>query len=457
MLRYDWRDLRRQLRAVLRAEGQPVRLSRGSRWADAVFAVLVTAVVLLALRQGIVDGQYAFSDRPVPPVPPVAPGVPVPDPPVQQGLASLPFSDQLQDYAMGGLAGLALAARRRFPLATFWVVLVAIRADYFLPAVVTLLVCGVAICAATWHSRNPIPVLGSFTLASLLITSMFQNAVTAVPPTLILMLVLGLLVAATRLWRIRVAATRFRIAELQQEQAEATRRAVEEERSRIASELHDVVTHNVSVMVIQAGAARTVLDSAPELAKEAMLAVEAGGRAAMAELRHVMGLLAASGTGAGKDLRDGRPSADELVPQPGLGQLPDLVDRVRAAGIAVSVSVSLPPEPLLSGIDLTAYRVVQEALTNTIKHAVGASSSVTVGHDGGQLEIEVVDTGGTPGFQSLTGNSRGLLGLRERLAVYGGTLDAGRTISGGYRIKARIPLEHSVSSATGTTAATTTA
>lgn len=429
------RDLRRYLRTVLRPEGQPVQLPRWSLRADAVFAVLVTVLVLLSTRHSVIAWQGAVSAYPS------APTAPLPAPPVD--LTAVPVFPDWHHYLTGALAGLALAARRRFPLTTFWVVLIALRADYFLPAVVTLLISSIAICAAVLHSRNLIPVLGSFTLAALLTTTMFQNAESAVPPMLILMLVLGLIGGATRLWRVRVSATRLRIAEIQQAQEAAMRQAVEEERSRIAGELHDVVTHNVSVMVIQAGAARTVLDASPELAKEAMLAVEAGGRAAMAELRHVMGLLAASGTGPGKDLKDGRPSADELVPQPGLSQLPALVARVRATGIPVAVSVELPPEPLMSGIDLTAYRVVQEALTNTIKHAVGASSSVTVGHSGGLLDIEVVDTGGTPGFQSLTGNSRGLLGLRERLAVYGGTLDAGRTINGGFRVQARIPLEHS--------------
>ncbi|MFC1406752.1 MULTISPECIES: sensor histidine kinase [Streptacidiphilus] len=433
------RDLRRYLRTVLRPEGQAVRLPRWSRRADAVFAVLLTVLVLLSMRHAVITWQGPVTAYPFPPTAPV--------PPQPVDLTAVPLTPDWHHYLAGAVAALALAARRRYPLVAFWVVLIALRSDYFLPVVVTLLISGIAICAAVLHSRNQIPVLGSLLLAALLATTMFQNADTAVPPMLILMLVLGLIGGTARFWRARVAATQLRIAEIQQAQETAMRQAVEEERSRIAGELHDVVTHNVSVMVIQAGAARTVLDTSPEMAKEAMLAVEAGGRAAMAELRHVMGLLAASGTGGRpKDLRDGRPTAEELVPQPGLGQLTPLVDRVRAAGTPVSVSVSLPSEPLLSGIDLTAYRVVQEALTNTIKHAVGAASSVTIGHSAGVLEIEVVDTGGTPGFQSLTGNSRGLLGLRERLAVYGGTLDAGRTINGGFRVEARIPLEHTPSS-----------
>ncbi len=152
----------------------------------------------------------------------------------------------------------------------------------------------------------------------------------------------------------------------------------------------------------------------------------------MAELRHVMGLLA----GPGGERLDG--PVDGFEPQPGLDQLDALVERVRAAGVPVDVAVS-PPGPLPPGIDLAAYRVVQEALTNTIKHAPGAAASVKIGHGGDWLEIEVADTGGTRRAETRTGGGRGLLGLRERLAVYGGTLDAGRTAEGGFRIKARLP------------------
>jgi signal transduction histidine kinase len=154
----------------------------------------------------------------------------------------------------------------------------------------------------------------------------------------------------------------------------------------------------------------------------------------MAELRHVMGLLASTDTG----LPD--TPADGLEPQPGLGQLDALTERVRAAGTPVGVAVSLPPDPLPPGVELAAYRVVQEALTNTIKHAPGAEASVVIGYADGCLEIEVMDTGGTHGSAPAEdGNGRGLIGLRERLAVYGGELTAGPTLAGGYRIRARIP------------------
>ena len=175
------------------------------------------------------------------------------------------------------------------------------------------------------------------------------------------------------------------------------------------------------------------MDTAPAQSKQAMLAVEAGGRAAMAELRHVMGLL------AGPESARAASGADGLEPQPGLDQLDSLIKRVREAGIPVSVEASPPPGPLPPGVELAAYRVVQEALTNTIKHAAGAAASVTIGHNGDWLEIEVTDTGGRQATRAVDGQGRGLIGLRERLALYDGTLEAGPRSGGGYQIKARLP------------------
>ena len=169
-----------------------------------------------------------------------------------------------------------------------------------------------------------------------------------------------------RTWKRRADEGRARLSTLEREQAEALRRAAEHERARIARELHDVVTHNVSVMVIQAGAARKVMDATPDQAREALLAVEAGGRAAMTELRHVMGLLT-------MDDDDGRPA--DAGPDAAAG--PGPAARRWSAGSAtpglpVELTVAGPPRPLPPGVELTAYRVVQEALTNTVKHAAGA-------------------------------------------------------------------------------------
>jgi signal transduction histidine kinase len=177
------------------------------------------------------------------------------------------------------------------------------------------------------------------------------------------------------------------------------------------------------------------MEASPDQAREALLAVEASGRSAMTELRHVMGLLTMDGDGA--DHAD----AADLAPQPGLDGLDALVQRVRQTGVPVELTVTGQPGPLPSGIELTVYRLVQEALTNTVKHASGAAVRVGLDYHADHLEVEVTDTGGTSGAAAGTGTGRGLIGLRERLAVYGGTLQAGPRVTGGYRVRARIPVE----------------
>jgi signal transduction histidine kinase len=330
------------------------------------------------------------------------------------------------------LSALPLAVRRRYPLAAFAVLMTAVLAIGDDASWINVLTCVIAAYSAVMHSRHRTVATAAMVFAAVLAGFAFRETEPILPgwssPAVVL-LIAGVTAGLVRYWRRRLSADRERLAQFQRDQEQAMHRAVEEERARIAAELHDVVTHNVSVMVIQAGAARKVMDVAPQRSKEALLAVEAGGRAAMAELRHVMGLLAA-------------PDADQpdaLEPQPGLAQLDALIVRVRGAGTPVGVAVSLPPDPLPPGIDLTAYRVVQEALTNTIKHAPGAEASVVIGYAEEVLQIEVIDTGAVRDAPQPEGNGRGLIGLRERLAVYGGELTAGPTLAGGYRVKALLP------------------
>jgi signal transduction histidine kinase len=234
-------------------------------------------------------------------------------------------------------------------------------------------------------------------------------------------------------WRRRAGDSAERLRRAEAEHEDQTRRAVEAERARIASDLHDVVTHNVSVMVVQAGAARRVLDSSPDDAREALLAVEASGRTAMTELRHLLGLLAPSGGSGGDPV---------LVPQPGLGQVGSLVDRVRAAGLPVELMVT-GARPLPPGVGLAAYRVVQEALTNVLKHAGQARTAVSIEYRPRELLITVSDEGAPrdQGAYPAAAGGRGLIGLRERIAVYQGELDAGPRPGGGWRVVARIPLD----------------
>ena len=211
---------------------------------------------------------------------------------------------------------------------------------------------------------------------------------------------------------------------LEREQAAEQARAVAEEQARIARELHDVIAHNVSVMVVQAAAANDVFDSRPERAREALHAIEASGRSALAELRRLLGVVRGDGA--------------DYTPQPGLDRLDDLVAQVRAAGLAVAVTVEGAPRALPAGVDLSAYRVVQEALTNTLKHAEATRADVALRYRDGELDVEVRDDGDGPDNGSSPGH--GLIGMRERVTAFGGTLETGPLNTGGFGVSARFPL-----------------
>ncbi|MEU1055083.1 sensor histidine kinase [Streptomyces sp. NPDC005876] len=228
-----------------------------------------------------------------------------------------------------------------------------------------------------------------------------------------------------------------RAARLEKEREAQAKVAVAAERARIARELHDVVAHNVSVMVVQADGAAYVLDAAPDQAKKALETISSTGRQALAEMRRLLGVLR---TGEHQE-------AGEYVPQPDVQQIEDLVEQCRGSGLPVDFKVEGTPRPLPSGVELTAYRIVQEALTNTRKHAgpdAGASVRLVYFDDG--LGLLVEDDGkGAPhelyeegGFD---GRGHGLIGMRERVGMVGGTLDAGPRPGGGFRISALLPLK----------------
>jgi signal transduction histidine kinase len=208
----------------------------------------------------------------------------------------------------------------------------------------------------------------------------------------------------------------------------ATREAVAAERAAIARELHDVVAHHMSVMVVQAGAARAVGESDPAAASDALRQIETSGRTGLAEMRRLLGILKADGDG------DGR------APQPGLADLGELLDSMRATGLAVEAIVEGSPRPLPPGVDLSAYRIVQEALTNTLRHAGGASARVLVRYEPDALELEIADDGlGPPDGPSTQGH--GLIGMRERAQLFGGAFEAGPRPGGGFLVRARLPFE----------------
>jgi signal transduction histidine kinase len=212
---------------------------------------------------------------------------------------------------------------------------------------------------------------------------------------------------------------------LEQEKADAEA-AIVEERTRIARELHDVVAHAISVMVLQARGGRRVIADDPGEAREAFDVIEGTGHQALEEMRRLLGMLRAS---------------DEelaLAPQPSLGQLDALLEQVRAAGLPVELAVEGGPAELPPGVDLSAYRIVQEALTNALKHAGPAQARVTVRYGQDELELEIADDGAGTGDGK--GSGHGLIGMRERVSVYGGELHAGRRPGGGYALRARLPL-----------------
>ncbi|MFI8995897.1 sensor histidine kinase [Streptomyces sp. NPDC053542] len=227
-----------------------------------------------------------------------------------------------------------------------------------------------------------------------------------------------------------------RAARLEKERATQSRMAVAAERARIARELHDVVAHNVSVMVVQADGAAYVLKSAPEQARQALETISGTGRQALAEMRRLLGVLR---TGEGAE-------GGEYVPQPGVDQLADLVEQVRGAGLPVEFTVGGRERPLPSGVELTAYRIVQEALTNTRKHGgpgVGATVRLVYGEE--RLELLVEDDGRGAQHElyeegGADGQGHGLIGMRERVGMVGGSLDAGPRPGGGFRISAVLPL-----------------
>jgi signal transduction histidine kinase len=217
-----------------------------------------------------------------------------------------------------------------------------------------------------------------------------------------------------------------RAARAEREREERARLAVADERARIARELHDVVGHSVSVMTVQASAVRRLLEPDQEKEREALQVVEQTGREALAEMRRMVGVLR-------------RPEeAPALAPQPSLEQLERLVEHAREAGLPVELRIEGEPVQLPAGVDLTAYRLVQEGLTNTLKHARAKRAEVVVRFDDGHVELTVSDDGRGGGGGDSGGH--GLVGMRERVSVYGGELEAGPRPEGGYRLRARLPI-----------------
>ncbi len=355
-------------------------------------------------------------------------------------LPTASFSAGVHDGWRGwaALAGLLFGTvplywRRRYPAAVLAVLVVSFVA-YALAArgqVDAGLVFG--IYAALYGDRSVRIVAGAlaFALCSLVIAYFLSTSRQASPlghivPSAVVSVIACVLGDRTRTRRAYLAELEERARRLEHERDENTRRATEEERSRIARELHDVVTHSVSVIAVQAGAGRRTAETNPGRSVEVLETIERTARGALGELRALLGVL--------------RRDSDEASlrrPQPTLGELKVLMEEMRDAGLEVDIRVDGPVRPIDAVLDVCGYRIIQEALTNVIKHAPGASAHVSVLYGDDDLSITVVDDG--PGPNAVPGAGHGLIGMRERVELIGGRLYAGRDGSQGFRVQAVLP------------------
>jgi signal transduction histidine kinase len=333
---------------------------------------------------------------------------------------------------------LPIFARRRFPFGApvaYWVlsVIVAFIDWRLIPFAVSLFVIGLAVAFLLGNQHNPLKAgigLGVAVAGSAIVTHRIPghsvDELVFIPLEFAVAWVAGFALRE-RVEQVEAAEMRAVLAE--RERDAAARIAVAEERARIARELHDVVAHAVSVMVLQVGAVRHKLPDALAEDRDALGDVERAGRTALAEMRQLLAAMRRDGDEA------------ELLPQPGLDGLDSLVDEVSRAGLSVALHVDGDAVPLPRGMDLSAYRIVQEGLTNALKHAHAADADVTVRYRPDGLEIEIRDDG--VGGAESDGLGHGLVGIRERVKIYGGEMTAGSENSGGFVLRARLPLNGS--------------
>ena len=367
---------------------------------------------------------------------------------VDWGLALVLFGSAVYQVWIGTAAGsdsrwlvtlflaaalLPLAWRRRAPLAVLLVVLAAIAAhtalldewasfQYF--AALVLAVFSVAAYATGGRAAVGLAIATALVVGASVAKLVDGDPFSEIPGPFVVLaaVVLGGRALARRRTEAERLARLARELELRNE-ADA-RAAVEAERARIARELHDVVAHAVSVIVVQAQAADRVLEGEHASARESLQAIESTARTALVEMRRLLEMLRGDDEGAG------------FAPQPGLEQLDVLVREIREAGLAVDVRVEGERRALPAGVDLSAFRIVQEALTNTLKHAGPAHALVTVRYGPSEIEVEVIDDGSTTGP---AGSGHGLLGMRERAAVVGGRVETGPRNGHGYSVRASLP------------------
>jgi signal transduction histidine kinase len=338
-------------------------------------------------------------------------------------------------YALALLHTLPLAARRRFPGAVLalcvatGLAVATLGVPDLLGIAILVAVYSVAAYGDRWVSLAGLAAAELGAAAVQLTQGSFQWP-TPITNALVIAAawLLGHFVGVRRAYTARLEQT----AELERTRAEQARRAVAEERLRLARELHDVVAHSISVIAVQSGVGAHVAKTQPEEAAKALAAIEVTSRAALTELRRLLGVLR----------QEDEPQGD-LAPVPGLADLDSLLAEVAKAGLAVRLQVEGRPAQLPAGVDLSAYRIVQEALTNVVKHAGPARAQVAIRYRDHEVMVEVTDDG--RGAAAPTGDGRarvghGLIGMRERVAVFGGDLQTGPRPGGGFRVAARLPL-----------------
>ena len=331
--------------------------------------------------------------------------------------------------AMG--VGMPIAVRRKWPLPALAVViscssLATLTGMTREPYTATILVMYM-VALAEPHLRSVLAVAGTVLIAAASLASTVGKAGTTWEDAIGLIIFLTAALIAS--WVIGHVTRRLRLAEFRANE-ERTEKAIVDERLRIAREMHDVVAHSLSVIAVKAGIANHVAEEHPGAAREALRVIETISRGSLTEMRRMLGVLRAEG--------------DEevaLAPAPGLADIPALADRARQAGIGVDLDVS-GVDDLPDGVALAVYRIVQEALTNVVKHAAPADSHVLVAGAGGEVRVEVVDDG--PGHRTLPERfgdepGHGLAGMRERVMMYDGVFEAGRRPGGGFAVRARIP------------------
>jgi signal transduction histidine kinase len=354
---------------------------------------------------------------------------------VRPGFPDWPRSALWLDIPAVALLAAPLFARRRFPfgaLAAYWVMAAAI--SFFDPRLIPFLkstfVLGMCIAFLLGYIRDARQARTGLAIvlagAAVIVYNLPGRSLGIL---LFVPLLFGVCwVAGYGLHQStdQAEAAEVRAAQAEREREAAARVAVAEERARIARELHDIVAHAMSVMVLQVGAVRHRLPEPLAEERDALRAVEQTGRTALSEMRRLLGALGPEGEPA------------DLAPQPGLDRLDALVEEVRRAGLPVRLRREGEPFPLPRPVDLSAYRIAQEGLTNALKHARASKAEVTVGYAPGEVQIEVRDDGHGPGASD--GLGHGLVGVRERVKIYGGAMTAGPVPGGGFVLKARLPV-----------------